>query len=122
MTTTSTSAFQDSKNRILLLTNSEHGQAQTQLALAYELLSRPDIEVHLASFPALAPRTVEVSKLHGASNRDAAKSANPGKSIVFHPIEHPAWLDAYGDVQKLAFPPGLFGAMKSYLAIDGLVW
>jgi len=41
---------------ILFITNSESGQANTILALAGELLSRPDTAVHVASFPALEKR------------------------------------------------------------------
>lgn len=75
--------------RILLLTNSEHGQANVFLATAHALLTLDqDVEVHFASFP---PITEAV-----ASTSDLALAHSPAsKPITFHPISgvpmHQAW-------------------------------
>ena len=64
--------------RILFITNSESGQANTTLALVAELLSRPDTEVHVASFSALEKRV--------AALRDSAFSWPSSSSLTFHAI------------------------------------
>ena len=51
--------------KILFLTNSESGQANTILAMALEATTRPHVEVHLASFPDLKQRVERLSpKIH----------------------------------------------------------
>ena len=47
--------------KILFLTNSESGQANTILVLALEALTRPQVEVHIASFPTLRRRVEKLS-------------------------------------------------------------
>ena len=47
--------------KILFVTNSESGQANTILAMALEATIRPHVEVHLASFPALKRRVERLS-------------------------------------------------------------
>ena len=42
--------------KILFLTNAESGQANSILALALEALTRPHVQVHVASFPILKRR------------------------------------------------------------------
>jgi len=42
--------------KLLFLTNSESGQANTVLAMALEAVNRPHVEVHVASFQALKGR------------------------------------------------------------------
>jgi hypothetical protein len=42
--------------KILFLPNAESGQANTILALALEALTRPHVQVHVASFPILKRR------------------------------------------------------------------
>jgi hypothetical protein len=63
---------------ILFVTNSESGQANTILALVAELLSRPDTDVHVASFVALEKRV--------AALRDGVLSSPPSSSLTFHTI------------------------------------
>ncbi|KAK1749816.1 hypothetical protein QBC47DRAFT_439886 [Echria macrotheca] len=69
--------------RVLLLTNSEHGQANVFLATSYALLTsfqHEDVEVHFASFPAIEKAV--------ASTSDHARRTNPSaRPIVFHPID-----------------------------------
>lgn len=66
------------RTAILFITNSESGQANTILALVAELLSRPDTEVHVASFAALEKR--------GAALRDNISSRPSSSSLSFHTI------------------------------------
>ena len=46
---------------LLFVTNAESGQANTILALALEALTRPHVEVHIASFPVLKQRVEKLS-------------------------------------------------------------
>ena len=51
--------------KILFVTNSESGQANTILAMALEATTRPHVEVHIASFQALKRRVEKLSpKIH----------------------------------------------------------
>ena len=45
-----------SNTHILFVTNAESGQANTVLALALEVSTRPHVQVHIASFPVLKSR------------------------------------------------------------------
>ena len=47
--------------KILFLTNAESGQANTILAMALEAVTRPHVQVHIASFPALKRRVERLS-------------------------------------------------------------
>ena len=47
--------------KILFVTNSESGQANTILAMALEATTRPHVEAHLASFPVLKQRVERLS-------------------------------------------------------------
>ena len=70
---------QDARTAILFITNSESGQANTILALVAELLSRPDMEVHVASFAALEKRVTAL--------RDHILSQPSSSSLTFHAID-----------------------------------
>ncbi|AEO66510.1 glycosyltransferase family 1 protein [Thermothielavioides terrestris NRRL 8126] len=68
--------------RVLLLTNSEHGQANVFLATSYALLTLEDedVEVHFASFPPI--------RSFVSSTSEYAQHTKPGaRPIVFHTIE-----------------------------------
>ncbi|KAK3400338.1 hypothetical protein B0T20DRAFT_478186 [Sordaria brevicollis] len=70
-----------SPKRVLLLTNSEHGQANVFLATSYALLTLPDedVEVHFASFPAIHKSVL--------STYQYAKHDKPlARPIIFHTI------------------------------------
>ena len=69
---------QDTPTAVLFITNSESGQANTILALVAELLSRPNTEVHVASFVALEKRV--------AALRDQVLSQPSSSSLIFHAI------------------------------------
>ncbi|KAK3378916.1 glycosyltransferase family 1 protein [Lasiosphaeria ovina] len=70
-----------SPKRVLLLTNSEHGQANVFLATSYALLTLKDedVEVHFASF---AP----IQKFVTATSQHATQDHARARPIVFHPI------------------------------------
>ncbi|KAL0952107.1 hypothetical protein HGRIS_008738 [Hohenbuehelia grisea] len=64
--------------KLLLFTLSEYGQANTVLALAEELATRPEVQaIHICSFPALCER---VNTLPG--------------SIQLHPLDGPTCMEA----------------------------
>ncbi|KAK3688204.1 hypothetical protein B0T22DRAFT_425746 [Podospora appendiculata] len=69
--------------RVLLFTNSEHGQANVYLATSYALLTleeEPDVEVHFASF---AP----IEKFVAATAEYVRHDNSRARPIVFHAIE-----------------------------------
>lgn len=98
--------------RVLFFTHSEHGQAQVHLSVAYELLSRPDIEVHLASFEKLRSRTAELSELHQRQNGGSKNKIN------FHLIDYPSMANLISVSNPKDFSPlhpcGYAGALQSY--------
>ncbi|KAH7630574.1 hypothetical protein B0T09DRAFT_398181 [Sordaria sp. MPI-SDFR-AT-0083] len=67
--------------RVLLLTNSEHGQANVFLAAGYALLTLPDedVEVHFASFTPIQKCVLSTYE-HAKRNKPLARS------IIFHAI------------------------------------
>ncbi|KAL0951806.1 hypothetical protein HGRIS_008473 [Hohenbuehelia grisea] len=67
---------------VLLFTLSEYGQANTVLALAEELVSRENVQVHLCSFPEVQKRV------------DAIPTPTPSSSITFHPLKGPSFVRA----------------------------
>ncbi|RCI11516.1 hypothetical protein L249_7712 [Ophiocordyceps polyrhachis-furcata BCC 54312] len=81
----------DSNNRkILLLTNSELGEANVFLALSPALLQAdPDVEVHLASFASLKQHVDQV-------NANFVEQALP--SIIFHEIQGSSMLDSETEI------------------------
>ena len=91
--------------RVLFMTYSEHGQAQIHLSTAFELLSQPDVEVHVASFEELAPRTVQISQLFNQQDESSHL-----KKINFHLIDYPSMVKAAPDKRPM-HRPGFFGAM-----------
>lgn len=64
---------------VFFITNSESGQANNILTLVAELLSRPDKEVHVASFVALENRV--------AALRDGMLSQPSSSSLTFYTIQ-----------------------------------
>lgn len=74
--------------KILLLTNSEHGQANVFLAASHSLLALgKDVEVHFASFDPISKSV--------ASTSDYALRCSPGgRPLVFHRLDGISMLDA----------------------------
>jgi hypothetical protein len=82
-----------SPTRILLLTNSEHGQANVFLATSHALLTLPhqdhqDVEVHFASFPPIA-------KFVTSTSQYAVSHSPQALPIIFHPISGLPMLEAW---------------------------
>lgn len=106
--------------RVLFLTNSECGQAQTQLSIAYELLSHPDIEVHVASFEELGPRIPRPEPAFPFLARQTAASiGQQDKQIHFHLIDHPSLAKVLlfknaTAIPYMSHPPGFWGALSPY--------
>ena len=94
------------KKRVLFLTNSEYGQANVVLAVAYELLLRQEYEVHIGSFAPLGPRVKELNLLIPHNESPA----------VFQTVKGPAMLEAaYEKFKDIGpFRPGIFGAIDTY--------
>lgn len=100
--------------RILFLPLSERGQLNVALAVTSALLSRPDLELHLACFADVAPR-VEELRLRSAS------SSGSGTSLTFHELPGPAMFPAaHRNVDKKDFPHGL--GMSEVKRVAGVFW
>ncbi|KAL1879697.1 hypothetical protein VTK73DRAFT_6872 [Phialemonium thermophilum] len=67
--------------RVLILTNSEHGQANVCLATSYALLTvDEEVEVHFASFAAIEDDVQEIAEFASEHNTKS------GRRIIFHKI------------------------------------
>ena len=97
------------QKRVLLLTNSEYGQANVILAVAQELHSESNFQIHVASFSALQSRVDHLRK--------PKKGPGDVSSITFHTVDGPSGLEAFRrrfGVSYMAHPPGVKGAVRSY--------
>jgi len=86
--------------RVLLFTNSEHGQANVYLATSYALLTLPDqdVEVHFASFDPIHKFAITASQHAERDNREAkasGKRPHPHRNIIFHKIAGKSMLEAW---------------------------
>ncbi|KAF5382861.1 hypothetical protein D9757_007252 [Collybiopsis confluens] len=71
--------------RILLITNCEYGQANVVLALAYELATRPDVQVAIASFAPLEKRVAHIQnelRDTGFDSADVSFYLLPGRGHI----------------------------------------
>jgi hypothetical protein len=84
--------------RILLTTNCEYGQANVVLALAYELATRPHVEVAIASFAALEKRVAHLQN----ELRDAGYDSS---RVSFHLLSGRGHIEAVG-MTRLDTPHG----------------
>ncbi len=103
------------RRNILLLTNSEYGQANVMLAVVYELLLQGEFNIHVASFPNLERR---VNDLHATLNLKAISN------LTFHALPGPTLTDAIalrGDEFGSPRRPGVRGAIESYGEIQNVV-
>ncbi|KAH7311302.1 UDP-glucoronosyl and UDP-glucosyl transferase family protein [Stachybotrys elegans] len=76
--------------RILMLTNSELGQANVFLATAYELIRLdPALKLHIASFPGLSK--------HVDTIRMPSSDAKDGDNVSFIALKGPSWKEALFD-------------------------
>lgn len=119
-----------SRKPILFFTNSEHGQANVILAVAYEFLLRDEFDIHIASYPALAPRVEHLNELLKSRKREES-GLNESKQVnghgeevetadlihtaTYQTIHAMSMVDVAGDNQALLpHPPGIMAAVKSY--------
>lgn len=105
--------------KVLFMANSEHGQTNIILAITHELLVRGDIDVHIASFPALERR---VEKL--LSDKAPAYDDSYRSRIHFHPVRGPSNTDVFIRTGKRgAFhPPGYHGAVLGFQSLCEDIW
>lgn len=69
------------KKTVLFLCVSEAGHSNSILALALELLTHPNTDVHLASFPTLRKRAEQLS-----SSPKVVQNKHPSSTFTFHDI------------------------------------
>ena len=77
--------------KILFVTNSESGQANTILAMALEATTRPHVEAHIASFPVLKRRVERLSQkinFHPLDGKDMLEML-AAQGITEETIPHP---------------------------------
>lgn len=76
--------------RVLLITNSEHGQANVFLATSYALLTLPDedVQVHFASFPSIQKSVL-------ATSNHAIRDNPQARPLVFHEVAGLSMVDAW---------------------------
>ncbi|KAJ5362845.1 hypothetical protein N7541_003689 [Penicillium brevicompactum] len=72
---------------VLILTNSEPGQSNVQLAVAHEMLLRSGYDIHIASFPILEEKIKEL-------NAYAGECATNSETATFHALEGPTCVEA----------------------------
>ncbi|KAH0828094.1 hypothetical protein J3R83DRAFT_3753 [Lanmaoa asiatica] len=107
---------------VLIFTNSEYGQANVNLATAYEL-ALAGVNVYIASF---APLRTRVSRLQELLARHASRSSTkPTGSIVFREFKGtPSYFEALEkqNINSLGHPHGVSGALKSYSILDSVLF
>lgn len=69
------------RKTVLFLTISEAGHSNTILALALELLTYPNIDVHVASFPVLRKRAEQLS-----NSAKVVQGKHSSSTFTFHDI------------------------------------
>jgi len=79
--------------KILFVTNAESGQANTILAMALEALTRPHVEVHIASFPILKQRVERLSQklnFHALDGKDLLEAlTSTPQGLLEDNLSHP---------------------------------
>lgn len=95
-----------SRKKVLLFTNSEYGQANVILAIAYELLLLCEYEVHIASFKAFRSRINEL-------NRSIPKTILPA---IPHTVSGMPMMETLIAKNQFIGPysPGTQGALSTY--------
>jgi hypothetical protein len=103
--------------KLLFMSNREHGVANVQLAVSYEILTQyPDVEIHFVSFPGLQKHVEAVSSRATRTLTPTARvspiifHALPGSSIT----ETVAARFGTSFQQTMTHPPGFAGAIESY--------
>lgn len=70
------------RKTVLFMTVSAAGHSNSILALSFELLTHPNIDVHVASFPVLRKRAQELS-----NSARVVKERHPSSNFTFHEID-----------------------------------
>lgn len=96
------------KKSILFVTNAEYGQANVILAAAYEVLSRNEYSVHVASFASLGRRVDEFNQI--IPKLSPARDSDDG--IHFHPLPAKSMADSQGGID-FREPPGSWSGIKT---------
>lgn len=118
---------------VLLFTNSEHGQANIVLAVAYEFLLQGEFDVHIASYQALAPRVEHLNEqfksqktkekeqqglavqAQDENDTNAPDDLDQPRSAKFHTIDAMSMAEvAGGNLGSLPHPAGVSAAVRSY--------
>ncbi|KAI0467156.1 hypothetical protein F4859DRAFT_277906 [Xylaria cf. heliscus] len=97
---------------VLFFVNAEYGLSNVHLATASALLEKhPEIDVHIASFPRVAPKIAKVASL-------ARRKVESAKDIHFHELPGPEYAQALSDrmhgigrksIRHLIHAPGIKG-------------
>ncbi|KAI8955602.1 hypothetical protein F4801DRAFT_272837 [Xylaria longipes] len=100
---------------VLFFINAEYGLSNVHLATAGALLEKhPEINVHIASFPRLAPKIAKVISL-------ARRKVESAKDIHFHELPGPEYAEALSDrmggvgrksIRHIVHAPGIKGIDK----------
>ncbi|KAF8550450.1 UDP-Glycosyltransferase/glycogen phosphorylase [Imleria badia] len=113
-----------SRPTALIFTYSEHGQANVNLAISYEL-ALVGVNVHIASFALLRDR---VARLQELIDRHAPlSSGEPTGSIIFHEFKG---IPPYMEIAKrhgllpadIQHPHGVLGALEAYSKIGFFIF
>ena len=70
------------RKTVLFITTADAGQSNSILALALQLLTHPNIDVHVASFPVLRKRAEEL-----LGYESVVKTKHPDSSFTFQEID-----------------------------------
>lgn len=103
------------RKNILLLTNSEYGQANVMLAVVHELVLQCEFDIHIASFPVLEQRINDVY---------ATLTSKMVSSLTFHALPGQSLIEAIasnGHDFGTGHRPVARGSIKSYDAIQDIV-
>ena len=87
------------RKTVLFITDSEIGQCNSIFALALELITHPNTDIHLASFPVLRKRAEELS-----SSARAAEKAHPNSTFTFHEIDGMSYEEVFASIRLSRAP------------------
>lgn len=105
-----------SRRSILFLTNSEHGQANPQLAVAWELLLRDEYDVHIGSYSAFAPRIESLNKdFASRSVTTSSYIGQPIRGIIYHEVQGVPMME-HAKINSIPYPhsPSIGAATSSF--------
>jgi hypothetical protein len=101
-----TREVESAMRKVLFFTHAESGQANTILALALELKSRPHVQVHIASFPSLSRRVHELNQeinFHPLDGTDMVHTL-PSWGLTEESMKHPPLSKSWDFYDRLLMP------------------